>query len=196
MDSWNHSQSSVVTVTWATLRRCGSILPMILYSASLNGSAVVECSIWALKTEESWSREGFGNLARSDESVCPSFGLDYEVNVPPIGRFDPVAEVVQEARVSPVERLVLAYCFVQGLARVARADEVEQLGPQRLTSYQLSHLSITEHDRLPSQYAPQSSHPTLRLCNASWPRMRALCSLDWGRRPAQPPWAAPGSCAP
>ena len=46
--SWNHNQSSVVTVTCATLLRAGSILPMSLYSASLNGSAVDECSMCAL----------------------------------------------------------------------------------------------------------------------------------------------------
>lgn len=56
MASWNHSQSSVVTVTWATLLRAGSILPMILYRASLNGSVVEECNICALYTECSWSR--------------------------------------------------------------------------------------------------------------------------------------------
>lgn len=49
MQSWNHSQSSVVTVTFCTLRRVGSILPMSLYSASLNGSAVEEWSMCALK---------------------------------------------------------------------------------------------------------------------------------------------------
>ena len=62
MQSWNHSQSSVVTVTFCTLRRAGSILPISLYSASLNGSAVEEWSMCALNAACTWSRCGFGSL--------------------------------------------------------------------------------------------------------------------------------------
>lgn len=46
--NWNHNQSSVVVVTCATLLLPGSILPISLNNASLKGSTVDECNIWAL----------------------------------------------------------------------------------------------------------------------------------------------------
>lgn len=56
---------------------------------------------------------------------------------PPVQRLDPRPKVTQETRFTVLDGLLELESLVQSFRSVSGANEVEKLGPQRLTSDQL-----------------------------------------------------------